>query len=121
MWHVRGDSAKKGAQIDLLLDRADGCINLCEIKYADQAFELTKKYAEELEQKKEIFRSETGCKKSLFTTMITTRGLVQNRYTTQFVQAEATMDVNIPLRLFYGRFPPWKGENGRLSFFKQWP
>ncbi len=93
VWYVRGGSAKKGAQIDLLLDRADGCINLCEIKYADQAFELTKKYAEELEQKKEIFRLETGCKKSLFTTLITTRGLVQNRYVTQFVQAQATMDV----------------------------
>jgi len=93
MWYCRGDSSLTGAQIDLLLERADNCINLCEMKYYNQEFAITKKYAEELERKKEIFRMQTGCKKSLFTTMITTYGLSENIYAAQYVQSMLTMDV----------------------------
>jgi predicted AAA+ superfamily ATPase len=93
VWYTKGDNTKTGAQIDLLLDRADNCMNLCEIKYYNQEFTLTKKYAEDLERKKEIFLNQTGCKKSIFITLITTYGLIDNMHSAQYVQQHVTMDV----------------------------
>ncbi len=93
MWYSRGSASEPGAQIDMLLDRADNCINLCEMKYYNQEFSITKTYAQELERKKEVFRVQSGCKKSLFTTMITTYGLNENIYAAQYVQNHLTMDV----------------------------
>lgn len=49
--HVPG-KGQPGAQIDLLLNRKDHCINLCEMKYSIEEFTINKKYAEELAQKK---------------------------------------------------------------------
>lgn len=51
-WYSIGDDTSLGAKIDLVLDRADNCINLCECKYYNDKFEVTKKYGEELNRKK---------------------------------------------------------------------
>lgn len=69
-----------GTQIDLLIDRADGVINLCEIKFSQGKYEIKKKYADELRQKVAIFQSKTETKKAVFMVMITTEGLVNNEY-----------------------------------------
>jgi hypothetical protein len=89
-WHgtVDGD----GAQIDLVIDRADNCINLCEIKFSDREFTIAKSYAERLERKKHLFQRATHSKKNLFQTMITTFGCVNNRYFEELVHSELTMD-----------------------------
>jgi hypothetical protein len=50
-WRWKGDALVKAAQIDLLIDRADNCINLCEMKFSSAPYILTKKYADELLQK----------------------------------------------------------------------
>lgn len=91
-WHSKGNAAQSGAQIDLVLDRADNCINLCECKYYNVKFEMSKKYGEELNRKKEIFRTQTNCKKSLFTTLITTYGVADNMSTSEYIQNQVTMD-----------------------------
>ncbi|MGM9847877.1 MAG: ATP-binding protein [Muribaculaceae bacterium] len=49
---ITGDGENYGAQIDLIINRADDVINLCEIKFTKQAFTLTKKYEEILEHRK---------------------------------------------------------------------
>lgn len=67
-----------GAQIDLVIDRRDGVINLCEIKYSQQPFVLSHKYNQELDHKRSLFQLKTGTRKSLFTTLITTYGLKDN-------------------------------------------
>ncbi len=92
IWHIKGNEAQPGAQIDLIFDRADGCINLCECKYYNDKFEITKKYGEELNKRKEIFRTATNCKKSLFTTLITTYGIVDNINSHEYIQNHVTMD-----------------------------
>jgi hypothetical protein len=84
-------SGKKGAQIDLLLDRADRCINICEMKFVNDEFIIDGKYAAELDSKVRVFETETGTKKTLFPTMITTYGTKKNDYYTGRIQGEVVM------------------------------
>lgn len=82
---------EKGAQIDLLLDRQDRCINICEMKFATDEFIIDKKYAGDLDNKVNVFRRETGTKKTLFPTMVTTYGVRKNDYYTGRIQGEVLM------------------------------
>jgi len=88
----RSMEVEKGAQIDLVLDRRDRVINLCEIKFSQDPFTINKAYAENLKNKLSAFRQETKTRKSLFLTLITTFGLKQNQYAINLVQNEITMD-----------------------------
>ncbi len=81
----------EGAQIDLLLDRADRCINLCEIKFSNKPFTISKSYAVALERKLRVFRERSGRKSTLFLTMITPYGIVPNRYSEQLVTNEVVL------------------------------
>ena len=67
-----------GAQIDLIIDRSDQSINICEIKYSISDYEVTKSDVASLETKKRVFQYHTKTKKHLFTTLITTFGVVEN-------------------------------------------
>jgi hypothetical protein len=82
---------KGGAQIDMVIDRRDDTVNLCECKYANKPYALTENDAVDLERKKDVFLRETGTKKSIHITMITASGLVQNPYRND-IQAEITLD-----------------------------
>ncbi len=82
---------KQGAQIDLLIDRNDNAINLCEIKFYNSAFTITKSYAENLRKKKQIFLEKTKTTKSIFITFITIFGLHINQYSLENVQNEVVM------------------------------
>lgn len=84
---------EKGAQIDLLIDRKDRCINLCEMKFYTGEFSIDKSYAGELEQKLEVFAKKTKTKKTLFITMITAYGIKDNEHSDRLVQKSLTMDV----------------------------
>lgn len=83
---------EEGAQIDLLIDRHDQCINVCEMKFSRDEFEVTTKYAKDLERKLRVFQSSSGTKKSLFLTMVTTHGLKNSMNYRGLIQAEVTMD-----------------------------
>ena len=85
-------SGDKGAQIDLLIDRQDRCINVCEIKYSSGEFTIDRKYQEELSNKLNVFRAQTKTNKTLFLAMITTLGVKEIVYKTQMVQNELTMN-----------------------------
>ena len=81
-----------GAQIDLVIDRADKCINLCEMKYCDTEFVIDKPYVERLQNKKKVFREQTGTSKTLFTTMVTTYGAKKNTHYLSAVDSQLTMN-----------------------------
>ncbi|WP_342087909.1 AAA family ATPase [Dyadobacter sp. OTU695] len=85
-------SARKEAQIDLLIDRRDHVISICEIKFSQTPFIINKQYKAELERKLAIFKSETKSNKSAFLTMITTFGAVANSNSLGLVQNQVTMD-----------------------------
>ena len=80
-----------GAQIDLLFDRNDRCINLIEIKFSVKEFTIDKKYAEELRNKRWVFMEKTQTKKSVFLTMLTTYGVKTNEHYLGVVQNQILM------------------------------
>jgi len=81
-----------GTQIDLLIDRDDNVINICEMKFCNAEYTIDKKYAEEILKKVNIFSRVSKTKKNLFVTFITTYGLISNQYSRQHVQSELTMN-----------------------------
>lgn len=93
VWRTEGRGENEGAQIDLLLDRADHCINLVEIKFSNKEFVIDKQYAHELEQKVRVFTEKSATKKTVFLTMLTSFGVKKNDYYLQNVQKELTMEV----------------------------
>ncbi len=91
-WRCHPREGKTGAQIDLLLDRRDHCINICEIKFSEQPFVIDKKYAAELDNKLRAFREHTNTRKTIFPTMITTYGTRQNNHYTARIASEVIME-----------------------------
>ncbi len=93
---VHGSWIKKnssgGAQIDLLIDRDDNVINLCEMKFYNTEYTIDKNYAANLAKKVHTFITYTKTKKNVFITLITTYGLIKNIYSKQSVQNELTID-----------------------------
>ena len=81
----------EGGQIDLLIDRRDQTINLCEMKFSQGEFEITKRYDEHLRERAENFRSETKTRKALHQTFVTTYGVKKNKYSGN-VQSEVRLD-----------------------------
>jgi hypothetical protein len=76
----RSKTSGPGAQVDLVIDRADQIINLCEMKYASTEYSIDKKTDLALRSKKAAFLAETRTRKAAHTTMITTYGLKRNDY-----------------------------------------
>jgi len=91
-WIQTGTHTDPGAQIDLLIDRADRCINICEIKFSRTEFSIDKRYAAELANKLTVFRERTRTRKMVFITLITTYGVKQNDYYTNLVENNLTME-----------------------------
>jgi uncharacterized protein len=92
IWRNTPKDNEVGAQIDLLLDRADNCINLFEIKFYKEVFTIEKKYAEQLDNAREIFREKTGTKKTLFLTLLTTFGAKTNEHYLGLIQNQLSMN-----------------------------
>jgi hypothetical protein len=90
--HIPKKAGENGAQIDLLIDRQDHCINLCEIKFSASEFVINKRYGADLDNKVKIFRTQTATRKTIFPTMITTYGVLKNDHYTGLIQAEVVMD-----------------------------
>ncbi len=80
------------AQIDLLIDRKDQVINLCEMKFSIHPYTIDKKYAANLRNKIGSFKQDTATKKAIFLTLISTYGLVDNQYA-GMVQNDLNMDI----------------------------
>ena len=85
-------NTQNASQIDLLIDRADNVINLCEMKFYNSEYTIDKSYAIEIAKKVNAFISSTKTKKNVFMTFITTYGLSPNEYSKQYVQSELTID-----------------------------
>lgn len=91
-WYFKGNEELPGAQIDLLIDRKDGMINLCEVKFTNKEFIITKEYAAALRQKIAVFEAASGTRKTVLPTLITTYPAVVNTHYQELVSAEITMD-----------------------------
>ena len=83
------DRGINGSQIDLLIDRRDQVVNLCEMKYSTQEYGITKKVDADIRHKVNDFRAVTGTKSAIHVTFVTPYGLAQNSYAGN-VQSEIT-------------------------------
>jgi AAA+ ATPase superfamily predicted ATPase len=90
-WRTLGDETEKGTQIDLVIDRADRVINLCEMKFSEAPYVITKDYEQQLRERMAIFKAKTKTRKSLATTMVTTYGVLRGIHS-GIVQNEVVMD-----------------------------
>ena len=74
------DKDETGVQIDMLIDRDDNVINLCEIKFSQGEYEISKQYDAAIRHKISVFESKTNTRKAVWPVMITTFGLQRNCY-----------------------------------------
>lgn len=91
-WKFKGDEVLPGAQIDMLIERADQVIHICEAKFTQESYALNAVGVEQWRHKKMVFREATKTKKAVFTTLITTYPAVKNRYYIEAVESEVTME-----------------------------
>ncbi|MBP5257223.1 MAG: AAA family ATPase [Prevotella sp.] len=87
----RSSSQDSNAQIDLVIERADRIINLCEIKFSTDIYSIDANYERKLRERKSQFATETKTRKSAIITMITTFGIARNKHS-GIVTSEVTMD-----------------------------
>ncbi|MBR1513638.1 MAG: ATP-binding protein [Bacteroidales bacterium] len=85
------DNEERGTQIDLLIDRADRVINLCEMKFSAHPYRITDDYEKLLRDRMETFRTKTKTTKALVHTFVTTFGVADGMYRS-IVNSEVVMD-----------------------------
>lgn len=88
----RKGSKTRGAQIDLLFDRKDDAITLCEIKNTEEPFVLTKDYVDILQRKLATFKEQTRTKKELFLVLVSANGVKNSYYTEDLIGGVVTLD-----------------------------
>ncbi len=91
-WKFKGDDSLPGAQIDMIIDRADQIIHLFEAKFTKENYALSKEAAAQLRLRKTIFKQASQTKKAVFTTLLTTYPALQNKYYLEEIDSEITME-----------------------------
>ena len=91
-WEQRGVGDRDGGQIDLVIERADRSVNLCEMKFSESEFVIDKAYARELERKRDAYRAASGNRKATFLTLISTYGVRANDHAQRLGVRSVTMD-----------------------------
>jgi uncharacterized protein len=91
-WYHKGNAEMKGAQIDLLIDRDDKVITICEMKYYNTAVTITKEMASNLRQKIASFRHFTQSKKSIMLVVVAPYGVAANTYSQGLLQGSIDID-----------------------------
>ncbi len=90
-WYRKDSDLGSGAQIDLVIERRDRVINLCEIKFSSNEYEIDKVCDMDLRNKVNLFRSVTKTRMTIIVTMITTYGVKKNMYS-NYIGREVCMD-----------------------------
>lgn len=88
-----------GTQIDLVIDRRDRIVNLCEMKYSTSNYAITKEYDRKLREKITDFKTLTKTKRAVHLTMVTTYGLERNKYAGRIQSVVTAEDLFQPAEL----------------------
>jgi AAA+ ATPase superfamily predicted ATPase len=89
----RSSKSENGAQIDLLIERKDQIINLCEMKFSINEFSIDKTYANNLRNKISTFKSESQTKNAVHLCLISSYGIKANSYSDELVQNSFDMSI----------------------------
>lgn len=92
-WRCKADEEKghAGVQIDMLIDRNDGIIDLCEMKYSESEYSISAAYAQEMARKRSVFQQVTKTLKAVHVVLVTTQGVASGMYQYS-VQAAVVLD-----------------------------
>lgn len=90
-WHLPSDGKTKGSQIDMVIERADRVVNLCEMKFTQNEFSIDKTYDAKLRDRLGDFSRMIGKKSNPQLTLVTTYGLKYNMYSNR-IQRVVTID-----------------------------
>ena len=90
-WHTTSNAKNQGAQVDMLIERADRVVNLCEMKFTQTYFTIDKDYDLKLREKMSVLSGKIGNRKNIQLTLVTTYGLKMNLYSNR-IQRVVTMD-----------------------------
>lgn len=92
-WYCKEDKEKglEGSQIDLLIERGDNTINLCEIKFTNRPFTIEKSDEDDIQTKLSDFLTATKTKKSIHITLLSANGIKPNMHSA-IIQKVVTLD-----------------------------
>lgn len=90
-WAVKGDDDTEGAQIDLLINRKDNVVNLCEMKFYNEKFTVNKAYYSKVVHRQNLLAERIPRKSVIHNVLVTTEGLAYNEYSGVF-QKVVTID-----------------------------
>ena len=86
LWSKKGDAESPGTQIDLILERKDNVVNMCEVKFYNDEFAISKDYHITLTRRRNLLQEKIPKRAVIHNTLITTYGLKHNEYYNDFVQ-----------------------------------
>jgi uncharacterized protein len=89
---LKGNADQQGIQIDMIIDRADNCVNILEVKFYNTEYEVSETYARQLLHKATIFQEKTRLKKNVFITMLTVFGVKKNEHYLMAVTNQLLID-----------------------------
>ncbi len=74
------DPDGQGAQIDMLIDREDNTVSICEMKYAQDEYELTEEEAARIRRRSALFLRVTKLRKSIQNVLVSSYGMRRSKY-----------------------------------------
>ena len=75
-----------GTQVDMVIERADGICDLCEMKYTDAPLPISAAYEQALLRKRDVFGEETRTRLALKLVMVTSAGISGVAHTEHIAQ-----------------------------------
>ena len=93
IWQILPNEAEntQGAQIDMIIERADRIIHLCEMKFSQDVYHITKEYDKHIRERAGLFKYVTGTKKTVVNTFVTTYGVANGKYRS-IVHSDVVLD-----------------------------
>ena len=88
----RSSDPDNPAQIDLVIERGDRIINLCEMKFSSSPYTIDKDYEMRLRERMGLFVSQTRTRCGIHITLVTTFGVVRNSHYHSIVNSEVCLD-----------------------------
>lgn len=82
-WHTKAGDTHPGVQIDLLIDRADNVINVCEMKYAPNGYDMTAAAYKDIKTKVSVLSGYVPARKYISPVLITSNGVRRNKYSAE--------------------------------------
>ena len=90
-WSVRGNDCSEGAQIDLLISRADNVVNLCEMKFSTGEYVISREEESKLRNRIETLKKTLSPRQVIHLTMVTTYGVAYGKHS-GIVQKQVCLD-----------------------------